>query len=66
MATYNATAVCERMADVVREFPNLDDGERELWAESWIAGVEVKKKEAAIALTPPLPRVGVSDYLFSP
>jgi hypothetical protein len=41
------------MADVVRELPNLDEGERKLWAESWIAGVEVERKEVVAVLTVP-------------
>ena len=58
LATYNAQGVCDRMAVVVREFPNLDAGERRLWAQCWIGDVAVKNKEVVAVLTPPLPAVG--------
>jgi hypothetical protein len=45
--TYGAQAVCERMADVMRDFPTLDAGERKRWAESSIAGGAVKEKDLA-------------------
>ena len=46
------------MADVVREFPGMDDGERKLWAESWIADVSLEHKEVAVCLAPPLCSLG--------
>jgi chromosome segregation ATPase len=41
LATYNAQGVCKRMASVLHEFPNLDAGERRLWAQCWIEDVAV-------------------------
>jgi hypothetical protein len=58
LATYNAQGGCERMAAVVQEFPNLDMGERRLWAQCWIEDVAAKNKEVVAILTPPLPAVG--------
>ena len=46
------------MADVVREFAGMDDGERKLWAESWIADISLEHKEVAVCLTPPLCSLG--------
>ena len=66
LATYNAQGVCERMASVLQEFPNLDAGERRLWAQCWIADVAVKNKEVAAILTPPLPAVGFTTTSPAP
>ena len=41
-----------------REFPGMDDGERERWAESWIADVSLGHKEVAVCLAPPLCSLG--------
>jgi len=56
--TYNAEAICDRLAEMVEAFPTLTDGERRLLVDSLIAEVVVKNKEVAAALTPPLRSLG--------
>ena len=64
--TYNAHEICDQLAEFVRAFPSLADGERKLVVESLIAEVAVKNKEVAVALTPPLASFGFVSTELAP
>ena len=58
MSAARVPGIFGRMAAVLQEFANLVAGERGLWAQCWIEGVEVKQKEVVAVLTPPLSGLG--------
>ncbi len=64
--TYNSQEICDQLAEFVRVFPSLTDGERRLVVDSLISEVVLKHKEVAVTLTPPLAGLGFLSTSLAP
>ncbi len=64
--TYNAQEICDQLAEFVRVFATLTDGERKLVVDSLIREVALKHKEVAVTLTPPLAGLGFLSTELAP
>ncbi len=65
-ATYNTQEICDQLAEFVRSFPTLPEGERRLVVDSLISEVVLKHQEVAVALTPPLAGLGFLSTSLAP
>ena len=62
----NAQEICDQLAEFVRAFPALSEGERKLVVDSLIREVALKHQEVAVVLTPPLSGLGFVSTELAP
>ncbi len=63
---HNAQEVYDQLAEFVRAFPSLTEGERKLVVDSLIIEVALKHKVVAVILTPPLSGLGFLSTPLAP